>query len=313
MKSRGKGKVIDLRKKRAGAAPTAELLFPPSRKSPLRAQRRKMRALAVAAAVIFIALAGMGASALSYLPEYSVNDVSVVGANSISPKIVRLFVESELNDGKYPLISRRNIFLYPKDRIERGVVSRFPRVLSAEVSRESLLAQTVIVAITERQPLALWCATDYECFLMDSTGFIFAPLEVEPKASISSDAKPLTGFAQAATSTPDPGPIFKGGIASGSSPISQTFLPEHFSGILELFTKLREAGYAPVGAEVLESPDFAVSFSEGFVLRASFGADASALVRNLQLALGAEPLRGKVDKIEYIDLRFGNRIYYKNR
>ncbi len=50
---------------------------------------------------------------------------------------------------------------------------------------------------------------------------------------------------------------------------------------------------------------------EGFLLKVSYGADAGTLVKNLQLVLQSDVLQGKRDKIEYIDLRFGNRVYYK--
>jgi len=59
--------------------------------------------------------------------------------------------------------------------------------------------------------------------------------------------------------------------------------------------------------------DFKVSLLQRFALRASFGADADTLVRNLQDVLSSDTLRGKENKIEYVDLRFGNRVYYKNK
>ena len=35
------------------------------------------------------------------------------------------------------------------------------------------------------------------------------------------------------------------------------------------------------------------------------------MVRNLQLVLSSNPLNGKASDLQYIDLRFGNRVYYK--
>jgi len=34
-------------------------------------------------------------------------------------------------------------------------------------------------------------------------------------------------------------------------------------------------------------------------------------VKNLELVLSSDVLKGKTDALEYVDLRFGNRVYYK--
>ena len=291
--SRGRNKVIDLRKGKSGAgsgARTVKIFFPQERKSPVREHRRKMRA--IGALIFIIVLAGTveGISAISYLPQYSVNNISVLGTKIVSPKLVRAYTETLLHDGTTPVISRGNIFAYPRDSIEKGIAERFPRVLSAKVSRESFLAQAITVAISERQQFASWCADKSKCYAMDNGGFIFA---------------------DAATSTTNAGPIFRGGITASTSPIRQIFLPGHFTEISDFFKVLRHAGFAPAEVEIIGNQDFTVLFSEGFFMKATLGSDANNRLRNLEIALTAEPIKGKVSKLEYIDLRFGNRVYYK--
>ena len=127
---------------------------------------------------------------------------------------------------------------------------------------------------------------------MDNGGFIFAP---------------------SATSSPAGGIVFTGPLATSTAPIGQTFLQGHFEGITALLSRLTEEGIMPAGVSVENEQDFAVSLAGGFVIRASFTADADALVRNLQTVLSSDTFLGKKDEIEYIDLRFGNRVYYKNK
>lgn len=301
---RGRG-VIDLRKRHAGAQvraararARAELPF--HHRTSLRVRRRKLRALAVLAVFILIAGVVYGISALSYLPQYSINDVAVQGAESVSPRLVRAFVETKLNDGTYTVLSRENIFLYPKETIAKSIPEYFPRILSAHISRESLLANAITVTIAERKPFALWCGginkkqhtKETTCYDMDNGGFIFAP---------------------SATSSPAGGIVFTGPLATSTAPIGQTFLQGHFEGITALLSRLTEEGIMPAGVSVENEQDFAVSLAGGFVIRASFTADADALVRNLQTVLSSDTFLGKKDEIEYIDLRFGNRVYYKTR
>ena len=287
--------VVDLRKRRPGIRyATREIPFRRERE-PLRSRRQKLRALAVFALLLILASSVYGLSRLSYSPKLLINNVSVVGAKEIPPKVVRAFVETKLNDGTNPILSRQNILLYPRAFLEQSIIKYFPRIKGASISRESMLAQALTVSVEEREPSALWC--NEKCYLMDDGGFIFAPAPPSPETTHMK---------------------FSGGLPaqadlSATSPIGQEFLPKDFKNVLELIKRLRQAGFAPQGAVADDDMDFSVQFDEGFVLRASFSADANELVRNLQLALSSEPLRGKVNKVEYIDLRFGNRVYYKNK
>jgi len=292
---RGRG-VIDLRKRRAGAQvraarARARAELPVHRKTSLRARRRKLRALAVLAALILAGGVVYGAGELSYLPRYSIDDVSVEGTASVPPKLVRAFVETKLNDGTYPIISRENIFLYPKAAIAKSISEYFPRILSAQISRASLLAQAITVTVVERKPFALWCSGTMKCFEMDNTGFVFAT----------------------AASTSPGEVVFSGGLATSTAPLGQMFLPRQFAGVLTFLSRLRDQGFSPTGVSVDNEQDFSVSLAEGFVVRATFSADASALVRNLQTVLSSDSLNGQQSRAEYIDLRFGNRVYYKLR
>ena len=74
---------------------------------------------------------------------------------------------------------------------------------------------------------------------------------------------------------------------------------------------LANAGFMSTSAHVESSQDFWVYLERGYYLKASFGEDPSQLVRNLNLVLSSSALTGKQDQIEYIDLRFGDRVYYK--
>ena len=289
-----RSRIIDLRKRRAAAQTharftPAELPFP--RRTSLRARRRKLRALAAFVVLILAGGVVYGVSELTYLPRYSIQEVAVRGTEGVSPKLVRTFVETQLNDGTYSIISRENIFLYPKAEIAKSISDYFPRILNAQISRESLLAQAITVTIVERKPFALWCSDKTSCFEMDNGGFIFE---------------------RSATSTPGE-VVFMGGLATSTAPIGQWFLPKHFEGVLDLLARLQDQGFPTVSVAVESEQDFAISLSKGFVLRVSFGADAATLVRNLQTVLSSDSLRGKENKIEYIDLRFGNRVYYKSR
>jgi len=266
----------------------------PRRSSPsperLRTRRRRFRVIGSLAAIVVLAAAAYGASWASYLPKYSIQDILVAGASEVPQDLIYSYVETKLHDGRYSFLSRSNIFFYPRDSIERAVVEYFPRIKSAKVSRESLLATAITVSIEERETFAKWCHEE-GCYFLSDEGLIFAP---------------------AASNAPAKSPyIFRGSISSTTAAIGQKYLPGSFAGVVALLERLGQAGFSPREVVAKDDQDFSVRLQQGFDVRASYGADVGALVKNLELVLASEPLRGKEDKLEYVDLRFGNRVYFK--
>jgi cell division septal protein FtsQ len=233
------------------------------------------------------------------MPQFSIQSISVVGAQKVPAGLVSAYAQSVLHDGSHHFFSRQNIFAYPRAVIGKDIATSFPRIKSANVSRASLLATAVTVTIAEREPYALWCADETgACYVLDDSGFVFATAE---------GATPSTPY------------IFKGGLTYAMSstspselnPIGHVFASSHLPGLVVLLQLLGQAGLAPTGARVESEQDFTVVFQEGFVLKAAFGEDVGALARDTALVLASAPLKGKGPQIEYIDLRFGNRVYYK--
>jgi cell division septal protein FtsQ len=218
----------------------------------------------------------------------SIASVGVVGAEDISPRLVKAYFESELFDGTRAFFSRYNIFLFPRETLEERLMEHFPHIRSAKISRDALLAQAVVVTVEEREPRGRWCDVG-RCYYLDDKGFIFAPAP-------GSDPTLYT---------------FTGALASGDSPIGQTFLPERFPQVLTLLLKLKDAGFASVGLSLESEEDFSIPLARGYAIRAPLAGDFEKIVHNLQLVLSSDALRGKESQLEYIDLRFGNRVYYK--
>ncbi len=260
-------------------------------KSALRVRRRYRRVVVALCVVCLIGASAWGVSYLSYLPRFSLQKIEVTGAQTISPAIIRDLAETKINDGSLPFISRDNIFFYPQQEITRAVAS-FPRIASAKVSRASLLAQAVTVAIVERSPYAQWCDDTMSCYVIDKTGFIFAAA-----ASSTQTAEPY---------------VFFGMIAeASSSPIGQTYASGQFPGLAVLLDRLGQAGFMATEIHQDNSQDVSITLASGFALRVSFGQDADTIVHNLQLILQSDPLKGKESAIDYIDLRFGDRVFYQ--
>jgi hypothetical protein len=163
---------------------------------------------------------------------------------------------------------------------------------------------TIDISIGERQPKALWCGlTDpsvslskisNDCFVFDETGLVFA--------SSTEAANIASGMIK-----------FSGGLSAGN-PIGQHFLSaEHLEKLFEFVKNISVLGFGITEFRVRSEGIMEAVFPGGQRLIFGNDTDLVAAVANLQAVLD-DPVLGASNlftKMDYIDLRFGNKVYYK--
>ncbi len=293
-------KIVDLRptlthSSRAADRPSAPKGKQPAPKKlvPLKTRRRRLRIIIGVAGVVVFALLLYGVHWSSYQQAMRINDISVRGAMLQDPTEVVAFTKGQLVEQNAQFIARDNIFAYPKEELRAGIMRTFPRLKSVRIGRGGMFGTTLIVNVDERSPYAIWCTgtEPRSCYVFDDNGLIFASAERAGK--------------------PEMPYLFFGGLASSTDPVGSIFLPDTLQGVQDLLQRMREARFIPVNVHVLDEQDYTIDLTNGFTIKASFGQDIDTIVHNLELVSVAPALRGKEATLEYIDLRFGNRVYYK--
>ena len=290
-----KTKVMDLR--RGSDAPrhvAVKSSHPPERneprtRKPLRKRRRNLRMIMGASIGSILMLCIYGVHWASFLPHYSIQTIKIIGVQNIPETTVRDHVISLLHPEHFSFISPANLYAYSPGTIANSLVGTFPRIASARITRDLSPDNAIAVSITERRSYALWCGA--ACYVMDEYGFIFAPATLDTHT--------------------DTGYIFGGNHTDAESPIGYLYASTHFDALIALMQRLTNEGFAPRGIMVESDTDFAVPLGAGFSVKATFGEDATALVRNLKLVLSSDAIRSATSSLEYVDLRFGDRVYYK--
>lgn len=290
-------KVVDLRKgEKKKVAQTRQLPLPEPKNKPtrrhsqLKAKRRKVRMAITLGVIVALLAIAYGIHVLSYMPKFNIQKISITGVEHFDGTQIQTYVQSQLHDDRFHYLSQSNIFIYQKEAIEKGIVAQFPHVKTAFITRADPLSTEITVAVGERQPYAKWCAESLECYAMDDSGFIFSSAQIT-----DSFTTPYT---------------FSGELTL--NPIGNTYLPGSFEKILALLRVLQqELRLSPLTIEKNADHDFTVHFTDGYALKASYDTAPDVLARNLQLVLQSDVLKNRTNEIEYIDLRFGNRVYYK--
>lgn len=270
--------------------------------------KKKRQTLYLKGFAILVLLASSVAGSVYGLSrsEIIIHNISVSGTEALVSGDIRAVAESELA-GKYLfLFPKKNILLYPQGGIEAAILDVYKRVKSVEVSRSGL--QEVSIQIEERKPFAAWCRKQKEvfedgvsddvsnvtesCYFLDDGGYIFA------------EAPRFTGDV-----------YFRYyGLLEEGSPIGVQYLNK--SQFQELSFFLNAAKRLEVHGVSLSTSDadFELTLEGG--AKILFGKDQNFtdVYNNLEAALSSDTFKeSSFSNVEHIDLRFGNRVFYRFR
>jgi hypothetical protein len=261
--------------------PKAEILAASRR---LQRRRRNFK-ISLYLFLVVLALGSLGF--LFSRPAFFISDVKISGLHRLTAAEVRTVVEGELGSPW-----RRQLFLYPRLAILAALTKQFPLIGQVEVGLEDW--SVLNIALSERSPAALWCAAE-TCRVLDQTGFDLAP---GPQFS-----RPLFFTVRAATSTPAADlprllslrANFQKIIGEFGSPVSLWEVRALAEGDYEFVVEPAEAAGPAWRLLVSSNPAEAVTV---FNLRSAFSS------AGLSQALRA-------GQINYVDLRFAPKIFYK--
>ncbi len=269
----------------------------------LRLRRRKAFIGRVVLTTFY--LAGLWGSIflLSGLGAVTIRNIEVAGTVSVSPQEIATTAQQFLTGRYFFTVPRASIFFYPKDAIVESILRSFPRAERIAVGFKNF--HTIGISITEHQAAALWCQGEAltsaksggeVCFLLDSNGFIFAPF-----SPLGGEASKFMKFYSASPK---------------ENPIKQTYSStEYFHSLLGFAKDLASIGFSVSLFRERPDADFEVQLLGG--QRLIFGRDANfaSIINNFQTIVSDPSFSGTsgLSKVDYIDLRYGNKVFYKTK
>jgi len=270
-----------------------------------RQQARKRLALFLT--VVCIALL-LGFVYAARHPKLQLIQVSVVGNTVVDAKDVISLVDADLAGMYAYVIPRRNAFFYPRKQIIADIRREFPRFDSLDVNRTDL--NSILIKVSEVRGHALWCgadtsniSNDVPCWFTDGAG------------KLVSEAPRYSGNVYLR--------FFGGSIdPADTNVLGQAFVePAAFQKLIAFSEQLALLGFNVRALVIGEGAEntFVVDVGEGSSANIPFHAadDYGLLVANLTAALSKPELAAKLkaDKqhLQYFDLRYENKVYYKFR
>ena len=266
-------------------------------------RRRKIRTIKFGITVFVLLASVIGIVWLSHIEEVNIKTVVIVGNSVITKTQLEAIVEEQLKGTYGLLFPRTNILLFPKNSITADVRSAFDRIFYADIVVED--SQTIKLIVKERQPFALYCGDTFidtqeisgQCYLLDERGFIFAK------------APDFTGniffkyFGKTAAQINEDLQVVQG----------LEYMPQDtFRDITLFLESFDELEIEPSSFTRLNDDDFELRFKDGSYILFGVEQNLISILDNLQSVFESEVfLELENVQLDYIDLRFGNRIFYK--
>lgn len=320
------------------------IVYTPSGASKKRRRGRRILFYAVIGMAVF--LLPIGAAIALRMPSLQIRKTTLRGVSTLDTNEIWESIGSHLEGTRMVIIPRSSFFLLDPQAIVSDLERRFPRIKHAEAIKT--FPDKLEVTITERTWWGIFCnGLDSPPALPDSAAgrpnnqhvVSSSSAEMIPDSKERDSLIPLprrdpgrqavvTGF------MPTCGYMDSTGIVYESAPeprgnliivirtdTQDTAMPRQavdigaMAQIRALAEKLpTETGVTPAGFELHTRvpSEIRASASEGFTLVFRREDDVSATLRVLKRVLNEE-IKDKRKHLDYIDLRFGNKVFYKLR
>ena len=218
-----------------------------------------------------------------------IHEVEVSGGSTVSHDRIKEAVWNTLRGRHYLLVDRSFQYLYPEVAVREAVES-VPRVHDVSVVRDGDKLQ---VSFGEYEPYALWCDTsdDETCVFLTKEGFGF------------DEAPRLTGgvFVRYITET-----------ASSTSNTQALSATEMLRGSTFIYALQQEFGFDVTSVTYTADGDEVYLLARGSRILRTGEDPIDDSLEKLRTIFGSEQFVHLITTpFEYIDVRFGNRVFVK--
>lgn len=268
----------------------------PRLKRPSKARARRRIEFVKYAALFLVVLALAGTSVVLLLRQKAllVQSIVIEGNAAVAAADVSSIADRILDGSYLGLIPRRAILFYPRESIEKAI-STIPWVSGVRVGLDGV--NTLKIRINERTPLYIWCPVilSETCYFLDAAALAFAETPEFSNNVFMRFYGPLEGQ----------------GLAPGRY-LSET----KFKDLIRLIDTLN--GISETVTMVMKREnEFELSLTKGGRILLPRDFSSESVLTNLNAALSAEPLKSRFAKerssLDYLDLRFGNKVFFKFR
>lgn len=215
--------------------------------------------------------------------NFQIKEIKIFGNEKVLNEELQQIVESGIE--REIVFPTQTIFLVNLSEIEKQILDEFPQIERAKLKRK--FPNSLILEVKERTPLAIFCQDSENCFKIDKQGIAFER---------NGESSYLTIYSQK-----------KGDIFLGKKVVEADLL----KSIFEIQRSFRQDLKIEIEKFSLFDERLNVKTVDGFEIYFNLKGNISEQIFNLDLTLQEKIPPENRGSLQYIDLRFGNRVYFK--
>lgn len=220
-----------------------------------------------------------------FFPKSQVVKLQVLGTDTLKTAAIETVAWAGIQRSILG-ISSASIFPVSKKDIQYRILEAFPSIKTVTVEKPSL--DSVVVKISERAPIGVFCKNPQECFFIDGEGIIFHPLNATPADVL----------------------VLKPGQKSNASVGQRAVDGKIVQGVLATEEILRNNFQVATYEAVIANPVI-ITTSEQWKVYLDPTADMNLQLLKLKALLTDEIPPYTRKKLQYIYLQYKDRAYYK--
>ncbi len=235
--------------------------------------------------LLCLVLGGVVAYFALFFSKVQVRQVEITGNQKVATQDVETLAWKNINNSIL-WFSTQSIFLEDPNALKANMLEQFPQIEDVKIQKKYF--SSISIAITERQPFALFCELPANCFSIDKNGIIFEKTPPTPDSLII-------------TSGHDQLELFEGKHVIETKTIQaiaevKDSLKQHFNIDLK---------------EALAANPLVFKTSEQWKAYFDPAADIGLQITKMNLLLKDDIPESARKKLQYIYLQYKDRAYYK--
>lgn len=226
------------------------------------------------------------------IPALKIQKITVEGNVLISKEDIVNSVKEGMIGNFMGVLPKENIFLFPREDVLKKMIKDVPRIKTAEIKREFF--DGLSIKISERTNAAILCDKE-DCAAIDEDGLVF---EKTPYISGGAVLKFFDRRGSDSDESPD-------------KLMGKSILPKaQFKKIADFSSLVSKMNGEVVGVILKKENIYELRLREGWNILINSKNEPSPTFANLMTALNFE-IKEKHANLAYVDLRFGNKVYFK--
>lgn len=247
----------------------------------------------IAIYTIFIICLIYGASFWTSFDKFIIKEIKIEGNNFIKKEQIEEIVKKEMEGEYFNLFSKKSFLFLQEKKIKNNILKLIP-VEDAKIFADNI--NSVSVIIKEYEAKAYWCsdAKGKDCYFLNKNGTLFAKVE----NGILSELVKMEGKLESKNENDFLGQNFS--------------TADNFFNLLNFVSLLKNEGVFVNQIKTEDFESFNLKTTIGPVIIVKKDSNSEKMILNFKSTIAQESIHDKqFSNLDYVDLRFDDRVYYK--